>query len=64
MGEWKRVELSYLKANRTACELCGQPLPGRYWQADVEGKVRIFCGPAHEEKYLTYWLPRYGQAKG
>jgi hypothetical protein len=63
VGEWKHVEISYLRANRTYCELCGQLIPGRYWAAEVESEGRVFCSPEHEEKYRTYWLPRYGQAK-
>jgi hypothetical protein len=62
MGEWRHAETGYLKANRTYCELCGQLIPGRYWVADVEGDERAFCGPEHEEKYLTYWIPRHGSA--
>ena len=26
VGEWKRKEISYLKANRDACALCGHPI--------------------------------------
>lgn len=63
MGEWRKAEISYLKANRTHCELCGQPLPGRFWAAEVEERRRIFCSPEHEEKFVSYWLPRHGRAK-
>jgi hypothetical protein len=59
VGEWRTVEISYLKPNRTFCELCGQLLAGRFWS--VDGKV--FCGPDHERKYETYWLPRYGKGQ-
>jgi hypothetical protein len=62
MGEWKRAELGYLKAYATYCELCGQLVPGRYWEAVVEGEMRVFCSPPHEQKYVSYWLPRYGKA--
>jgi hypothetical protein len=60
MGEWKEAEISYLKANRTSCDLCGRLVAGRYWAADVGGAEKVFCDPAHERKYHEYWLPRYG----
>jgi hypothetical protein len=56
------AETGYLKANRTYCELCGQLIPGRYWIADVGGTEHAFCSPEHEEKYISYWLPRHGPA--
>jgi hypothetical protein len=59
MGEWRLGEIGYLKANRTYCDLCGQLMPGRYWTAEIDGEELLFCSPAHEEKYRTYWLPRY-----
>jgi hypothetical protein len=62
MGEWKRAEIGYLKPNTTCCELCGQLIAGRYWEAESAGAPRVFCSPAHEEKYVSYWLPRYGKA--
>lgn len=61
LGEWKEREISYLKANRDACDLCGHPIAVRYWAAEVEGAERMFCSPEHERLYLTYWLPRYGR---
>lgn len=60
MGDWRHVDISYLRANRTHCSLCGQLLGGRAWYAEVEGTERVFCSPDHEQRYLTYWLPRYG----
>ena len=60
MGEWRQAEIGYLKPSRTHCDLCGQLIPGRYWVVDVAGEQRVFCGPEHEEKYGSYWLPRYG----
>ena len=64
MGEWQETQIGYLKAHRVHCELCGQPIPGRHWRADVDGTPRIFCSPAHERMYHEYWLPRYGGAAG
>ena len=64
MGEWATNVISYLRPNRLHCELCGQPLAGRYWSAEHGGAVRAFCNEAHEQLYLDYWLPRYGAAAG
>ena len=60
MGEWRRTEISYLKANRAACALCGHPIAIRYWGAEVDGRELKFCSPDHERLYYDYWLPRYG----
>jgi hypothetical protein len=61
VGEWATNEIGYLRANRLHCDLCGQPLAGKYWTAAVDGVAeKAFCDPAHEQKYLDYWLPRYG----
>jgi hypothetical protein len=61
MGEWKRNEISYLEANRAACDLCGHPIARRYWAVHFGGVERMFCSPAHEQLYHSYWLPRYGR---
>jgi hypothetical protein len=62
MGEWAVNEISYLRANRLHCDLCGQPIAGRYWRAVIEGVgEKAFCDPGHEQKYVDYWLPRYGR---
>ncbi|MFN8224828.1 MAG: hypothetical protein U0R50_16460 [Gaiellales bacterium] len=60
MGGWKPNEISYLRANRECCDLCGHPIAARYWGAEVNGHDRMFCSPDHERLYLDYWLPRYG----
>ena len=64
MGEWKPAEISYLKANRAACDLCGHPIAIRYWGAEVDGVELTFCSPEHERLYHDYWLPRYGREGG
>jgi hypothetical protein len=60
VGEWQRGEISYLKANRAACLLCGHPIAIRYWSAEIDGVPQTFCSPDHERLYHDYWLPRYG----
>jgi hypothetical protein len=61
VGEWARGEISYLKANRNACALCGHPIAIRYWSAEIDGVPHMFCSPDHERLFHDYWLPRYGQ---
>jgi hypothetical protein len=58
VGQWKAKEISYLKANRDACALCGHPIAIRYWGADVDGEPKMFCSPEHEQLYYDYLLPR------
>jgi hypothetical protein len=60
VGEWQINEISYLKANREACDLCGRPIATRYWGAEANGEAKMFCSPDHERLYHEYWLPRYG----
>jgi hypothetical protein len=60
MGEWRHSEVGYLQPYRVVCELCGQLVPGRYWQQFAAGEERIFCDPDHAAKYESYWLPRHG----
>ena len=60
LGEWRSAEISYLKANRNACALCGHPIAVRYWGAEIDGVPQMFCSPEHEQLYHDYWLPRYG----
>ena len=55
-----KKEISYLKANRDCCDLCGHPIATRYWGAHVDGESRKFCSPEHERLYHDYWLPRHG----
>jgi hypothetical protein len=62
MGAWRDAEISYLHANRTACDLCGHPIARRYWEAEVDGVKHVFCSPEHERMYVSYWLPRHGTA--
>jgi hypothetical protein len=65
MGEWSTTAISYVQANRVHCDLCGQPIAGRYWTVAIEGLGRrCFCQPDHERKYIEYWLPRYGATTG
>jgi hypothetical protein len=60
MGEWRSNEISYLEPHRVVCELCGQLVPGRHWVQQIDGADRVFCNPQHAEKYISYWVPRYG----
>ena len=61
---WEQNEISYLRANRDSCALCGHPIAIRYWGAVVDGVALKFCSPEHERLYHDYWLPRYGAKEG
>jgi hypothetical protein len=61
MGEWREIEISYLKPNRIACELCGQLVARSFWVSEIDGEEKVFCNPDHELTYRSYWLPRYGR---
>lgn len=62
MGEWHANPISYLTASRVICELCGQLVPGQFWEEEIEGSRRVFCNPDHAARYESYWLPLYGKA--
>jgi len=64
MGVWRTSEIGYLTPFSTRCALTGQLLPGRYWEAEVEGRTLRFVDEHAERLYLTYWLPRYGGPRG
>jgi hypothetical protein len=64
LGEWKETEISYLKANRLTCALCGHPIARRFWAAGANGTELVFCSPRHERLYEEYWIPRYGRRAG
>jgi hypothetical protein len=60
MGEWRESKVGYLERYDVVCALCGQLVPGRFWQETIDGDELRFCSAGHAEKYRTYWLPRYG----
>ena len=60
VGEWKQSEISYLKANRAACALCGHPIASATGAPRSTASPQKFCSPEHERLYHDYWLPRYG----
>jgi ribosome-binding protein aMBF1 (putative translation factor) len=38
------------------CALCGQVIPGRFWEVKIEGSPQTFCQPACEALYLSYLM--------
>jgi hypothetical protein len=62
MGEWRTLHLDWTRPVAVACRLCGRPLYGRVWSADVGGERPDFCEPECETLFHEYWLPRYGVA--
>ena len=58
MGRWEPIEPQVWETVVTPCECCGQVVARRLWVAEIDGGERRFCGPACEELYRTYVLPR------
>ncbi len=59
-GRWVIPPVSYVEPMRIFCALCGRPIARRHWQAAPSGPTLPFCDPAHEELYVSYWLPTHG----
>jgi hypothetical protein len=59
-GEWTTPAVSYVEPLRIHCAFCGRPLARRHWRAEPAGETLPFCDPAHEELYISYWLPTHG----
>ena len=53
LGEWMENEISYLKPNRDACDLCGHPIAIRYWGADVHGGPSSSVRPSTSSSTTT-----------
>lgn len=62
MGEWRVPTVDWRRSAAVACDVCGRPLFGRVWSAEVEGRRLDFCDPGCESLYVEYWLPRHGPA--
>ncbi|HEY7536878.1 MAG TPA: hypothetical protein VH721_02725 [Gaiellaceae bacterium] len=63
MGEWRTLRPDWVRPSAVACRLCGRPLFGRVWTAEVGGERADFCDPDCEALFVDYWLPRYGEAR-
>lgn len=62
MGEWRMPSGDWTRRVIIACRLCGRPLCGRVWSAELDGAQADFCGPDCETLLHDYWLPRHGPA--
>ncbi len=62
-GEWIMPPVSYIEPIRIACTFCGRPIARQYWLASPIGEPKPFCDPAHEELYVSYWIPTHGTPK-
>ena len=38
----------------------GRLIPRKGWQVESEGRRLLFCNDACEERYWSFWYPRYG----
>jgi len=52
----------YLVTSSVHCECCGRMIARHAWIAEAGGAERVFCEPACEQLYRTFWLPRHGGA--
>lgn len=57
---WRTAEISYLRPYDIVCALCGQLVPGRYWEAEADGELRRFCSPDHADRFETYRPMKHG----
>lgn len=57
-GSWQPIVTQVWETVVTPCECCGQVVARQLWVVDVEGSERRFCGPACEELYRRYVVPR------
>lgn len=62
MGKWRMLHLDWSRPPAVACRVCGRPLFGRVWSAEVGSERSDFCDPGCEALFREYWLPRYGDA--
>ncbi len=56
-GAWEELTVDWWQTDVVNCECCGQVIVRNRWRA---GDGRQFCTPACDERFRTYWLPRYG----
>ena len=59
-GRWVEIVRAWHDSSLTQCDLCGRLIPKQGWQVESEGKHLMFCNDACEERYWTFWYPRYG----
>jgi hypothetical protein len=63
VGAWSEAEVPWYETRIVNCVFCGKMIPRRVWLATHGGRELAFCGPACEERYVRYWLPRYGESR-
>lgn len=59
-GRWVEIVRAWHDSSLTQCDLCGRLIPRQGWQVESEGQHLIFCNDACEDRYWSYWYPRYG----
>ncbi len=57
-GHWIELKPAVWETVVTPCDCCGQVVARNLWVVDVDGKEQRFCGPACEELFRTYVLPK------
>lgn len=61
-GRWVEIVRAWHDSSLTQCDLCGRLIPRQGWRVECEGEYLTFCDDACEDRYWTYWYPRYGAA--
>ena len=57
-GVWRETSPAIWETVVTPCDCCGQVVAKRLWIVELDGAERRFCGPACEQLYREYVLPR------
>jgi hypothetical protein len=58
MGAWREQTPAIWETVVTPCDCCGQVVAKRLWIVDIDGREHRFCGPACEELFREYVVPR------
>jgi hypothetical protein len=64
MGVWEPLRPQLWETIVTPCDCCGQVVADQLWVVEVDGARKRFCGPACEEIYRAYVVPRLGEPDG
>jgi hypothetical protein len=58
VGRWVASDTRWFEMKTCHCALCGQIIPSRIWQVDIDDLPRNFCAPACEDLYRRYLMPQ------
>ena len=55
-GRWVESDARWFEMKTRYCALCGQIIPSRIWQVDIDKTLQDFCAPSCEELYRSYLM--------